>query len=665
MPTNPPKDAEPATRAANQAVRAALPFAERTDFENARRGLIAELPEGVVRSASGQLAWNLRDWDFLDDEEAPETVNPSLWRMAQLNRASGLFYVTDRVYQLRGLDLANMTIIEGNSGLIVIDTLTTCEAAAAGLDLYYRHRPRQPIVAVIYSHSHSDHFGGVRGLISAQDAAAGKVAVIAPDGFMAAVGGENVLAGLPMARRAQFQFGTLLPRGPRQQVDAGLGKGLARGRVSLIAPNDEIVAPRETRAIDGVEFVFHLAPETEAPAEMHIHLPGLRVLDMAENACPLLHNFIPLRGALARDPRIWAHYLAEAIELFGDNSEVMIGQHHWPIWSRARIVAHLAKQRDLYKFLHDQSLRLMNKGCRPAEIAEVLSLPPDLARDWTVRGYYGTVSHNAKAVYQRYLSWYDGNPANLNPLPPTESAQKAIAYMGGAEAVLARARADFASGEYRWVAQVASQLVFAEPDNAAARELCADAFEQLGYQAESATWRNAYLYGAKELRDGVMSLPPRAPLNPDLVAGLSVEVLFDYIAIRLDPVKAAGRRWRFDWLVRDSGERIALNLENSTLSYLPGKQLAAPDASVEITRAALEAIALNPAALADKLADGSCRVAGDAAKLTALLAMLDDFALMFEIVTPGLHHSAAVQIDNPVSDFSISLRGQRRRREWR
>jgi alkyl sulfatase BDS1-like metallo-beta-lactamase superfamily hydrolase len=641
MSTSSPKDAEPATRAANKAVRAALPFAERGDFDDAKRGLIAELPEGVVRSASGQLVWNLRDWDFLASEEEPATVNPSLWRMAQLNRASGLYRVIDRVYQLRGLDLANMTIIEGDSGLIVIDTLTTCEAAAAALDLYYAHRPRRPIVAVIYTHSHADHFGGVKGLISAEDAAAGRLAVIAPAGFMAAVGGENVLAGLPMSRRAQYQFGTLLPRGPRQQVDAGLGKGLARGRVSLIAPNDDIVAPRETRTIDGVEFVFHLAPETEAPAEMHIHLPGLGVLDMAENACPLLHNLIPLRGAAARDPRIWSRYLAEAIELFGNSTEVMIGQHHWPVWGRDRIVAHLAKQRDLYKFIHDQSLRLMNKGRRPGEIAEILSLPPDLAQDWTVRGYYGTVSHNAKAVYQRYLSWYDGNPANLNPLPPAASAQKAIAYMGGAGAVLARARADFAKGEYRWVAQVANQLVFAEPDNTAARQLCADAFEQLGYQAESATWRNAYLYAAQELRDGVMNLPPRASLSPDLVAGLSVEMLFDYLAIRLDPVKAAGRRWRFDWLVRDTGERIALNLENSTLNSLGGKQFAAPDASVDITRGALEAIALAPAALADKLADGTCRVAGDAAKLAALFAMLDDFALMFEIVTPGRHHDAA------------------------
>jgi alkyl sulfatase BDS1-like metallo-beta-lactamase superfamily hydrolase len=360
--TTAPKDAEPSTRAANAALRAVLPFEDRRDFEDTRRGLIATLPDGVARAASGQIVWNLSDYEFLAAEEAPATVNPSLWRMAQLNRVSGLFQVIDRIYQLRGLDLANMTIIEGDTGLIVIDTLLTCEAAKAGLDLYYAHRPCRPIVAVIYTHSHADHFGGVKGIISNEDVSAGRVTVIAPDGFMAAIGGENVLAGLPMVRRAQFQFGTMLPKGERQQVDVGLGKGQARGILSL-----------------------------------------------------------PLRGSVARDPRMWSHYLSQAIELFGAKSEVLIGQHHWPTWGSDNIVAFLAKQRDLYKYIHDQSLRLMNKGWRPAEIAEAMDLPPDLAREWSVRGYYGTISHNAKAVYQRYLSWYDGNPANLNPLPPVRA----------------------------------------------------------------------------------------------------------------------------------------------------------------------------------------------------------------------------------------------------
>ena len=632
----PPRDAEPATRAANAAVRTALPFEDGRDFANARRGLIATLPEGIARAASGQVIWRLSDYDFLDAEEAPATVNPSLWRMARLNREAGLFHVTDRVYQLRSLDIANMTIVETDSGLVIIDTLMTCEIARAGLELYYAHRPRRPIVAVIYTHSHVDHFGGVKGIVSAEEVAADRIPLIAPDGFMEAVGGENVLVGLPMTRRAQYQFGTLLPTGERQQVDAGIGKGFARGTVSLIAPTDLIKTPIETRRIDGVEFVFHLAPETEAPAEMHIHLPTLRVLDMAENATHHLHNLIPLRGSLARDPRIWSHYLAEAIELFGDKSDVLIGQHHWPTWGHDNIVAFLTRQRDLYKYIHDQSLRLMNKGLRPVEIAEALDLPPDLARDWSVRGYYGTVSHNAKAVYQRYLSWYDGNPANLNPLPTAEAAAKTISYMGGGELLLARARADFARGEYRWVAQVASQLVVAEPDNEAARNLAADAFEQLGYQAESATWRNAYLYGAQELREGIARLPARPPLSPDIVSAVSLDILFDYLAIRLDPAKAAGHRWHFDWLVSDTGERATITLENSTLTCRPGKTAQNPDASVTSTRAALDRIALRPQALAEVLSDGTCKVTGgDAAKVEALSAMFEDFALMFDIVTPG------------------------------
>ena len=630
-----PKPAAPATVAANAAVRRSLPFDDTRDFVDARRGLIAELPEGIARDATGRVVWNLRDWDFLAAEQAPAEVNPSLWRMARLNRLSGLFEVAPRVYQIRGLDLANMTIVEGDAGLIVIDTLTTCEAAAAGLDLYYAHRPRRPVVAVVYTHSHADHFGGVKGLVSAVAVAAGRVAVIAPDGFMDAVGGENVLAGLPMARRAQFQFGTLLPRGPRQQVDAGLGKGQARGTLSLIAPSDLIVRPTETRVIDGVAFTFHLAPETEAPAEMHIHMPGLRILDMAENACPLLHNFIPLRGAVARDPRVWSRYLGEAIDRFGGATDILIGQHHWPVWGREAVVAHLARQRDLYKHIHDQALRLANRGQRPAEIAEALELPAGLDRDWSVRGYYGTVSHNAKAVYQRYLSWYDGNPANLNPLPPVESARKAVAYMGGADSVLARAREDFARGEFRWVAQVASQLVFAEPGNRAARELAADAFEQLGYQAESATWRNAYLYGAKELRDGVAALPPRPPLSPDLISALGLEMLFDYLAIRLDPAKAAGRRWRFEWRIAETGETVTLNLENGTLTQRPGRAGVSADATIETGRAVLESAVLRPAALAEAVAAGACRVTGDAAKLLALFDMFDEFRLMFDIVTPG------------------------------
>ena len=560
------RDAEPATKAANAAMAATLPFADSRDFEAAGRGLVAPVPDGTIIAASGAVLWNLGEYGFIDGELAPATVNPSLWRMARLNLANGLFKVTDRLYQLRGFDIANLTVIEGETGLILIDPLTVAESARAALELYYAHRPKKPVVAVIYTHSHIDHYGGVRGVIDEADAKSGKVKVIAPDGFMAAITGENVLAGLAMNRRAQFQFGALLPRGPRGQVDAGLGKGIARGTPGLIAPTQLIVRPVEEHTIDGVKIVFQLAPETEAPAEMHMFYPELGVLNMAENACPLLHNFIPLRGSVARDPRIWARYIGDAIRMYGPRTEILIGQHHWPTWGRQAVIDYLEAQRDLYKHIHDQTLRHMSKGWRPAEIAEVIELPPGLSERWSVRGYYGTVSHNVKAVYQRYLSWYDGNPCNLHPLPPAPAARKLVEYMGGAAAVVARAKADFDKGEFRWVAQVMKEVVYAEPDNEEARALCADALEQMGYQAESATWRNAFLYGAMELRHGVFQVPPRPAMSADTLAGLSTDVFFDALAIRLDPAKAAGQSFVLNWRFTDRDEKLTLCLKHGTLT---------------------------------------------------------------------------------------------------
>lgn len=614
-------DPTDATKASNAEVLAELPFADQSDFADAQRGFVAGLPDGAIRTASGTKVWDLAPYAFLDDPQAPDSVNPSLWRMARLNMASGLFKVRDRVWQIRGLDLANMTIVEGDTGIIVIDTLTTCEVAAAAIALYFAHRPKRPIVAVIYTHSHSDHFGGVKGVIAETD----RVPIIAPVGFMEAVGGENVLPGNAMARRAQFQFGGLLRQGPRGQVDAGLGKTTARGTQSLIAPTQLIREPIETHVIDGIEIIFQLAPETEAPAEMHMFFPALGVLNIAENATRHLHNFLPLRGAVVRDPRMWAHYLAEAIDRFCPAATILVAQHHWPVWGADAVQDFLRCQHDLYKFIHDQSVRLLNLGRKPEEIAEEIALPAALASKFYLRGYYGTLKHNAKAVYQRYLGWYDGNPANLDRLPPTETAVRTIAYMGGVDAAFARAQADFAAGDYRWVAQIMGEALLADPTHAGARAVLADAFEQLGFQAESATWRNAYLYGAQEIRHGKRDIPPRPMLAPDLVAGLPTDLLLDYLAIRLNPDRAGNAEIGIDITITDRTETWHLALRNAVVAARPGHRNASTH--IACTRAALEALCLGAAGT-------DIAVTGDSEAFAKLLAMFDRFSMQFDVIAP-------------------------------
>ena len=502
------KDAEPTSRAVNDTFLKTLPFGDRADFEDAKRGFIATLPDGIIPGPGDRPAFNTNAYDFLKSDQVPPTVNPSLWRQAQLNAINGLFKVTERVYQVRGLDIANLTIIEGDSGLILIDPLLSNETAKAALDLYLKNRPAKSVAAVIYTHSHADHFGGAKGVISEDDAKSGKIKVIAPDKFMEHAVAENVIAGNAMARRAQYQFGSALPVGDKAQIDTGLGKALARGTISLIPPNDLIKQSYETRTIDGVEIEFHLVPGSEAPSEMILYFPQFKLLNMAEDATHNMHNLYTIRGAEIRDGRLWSRYISEAIERYGDKTDIVIAQHHWPMWGNERIVGFLKKQRDLYKFIHDQSVRLMNHGLTSTEIAERLKLPQSLANDWASRGYYGTLSHNAKAVYQFYLGWYNANPADLNPLPRAEDARKQVEYMGGAEATIKRAREDYKAGQYRWVASVMSKVVFADPANKEARDLGADALEQLGYQSEAATWRNAYLLGALELRNGVGQQAP-------------------------------------------------------------------------------------------------------------------------------------------------------------
>ncbi|MBN8982569.1 MAG: MBL fold metallo-hydrolase [Rhizobiales bacterium] len=626
-------DAEPASRAVNDSFLKTLPFNDRADFDDAGRGFIATLPDGTVSGDGGKKIWDSKQYDFLKSDTVPATVNPSLWRQSQLNAVNGLFKVTDRVYQVRGIDLSNLTIIEGDTGLILIDPLLSNETAKAALDLYLKNVAQKPVIAVIYSHSHADHFGGAKGVISEDDAKSGKVKVIGPDKFMEHAVAENVIAGNAMARRAQYQFGSALPVGEKGQIDTGLGKALSKGTISLIPPNDLIKQSYETRTIDGVEIEFHLVPGSEAPAEMLMYFPQFKLLNMAEDATHNMHNLYTIRGAEIRDGRLWSKYIGEAIERYGDRTDAVIAQHHWPMWGNERIVAFLKKQRDLYKFIHDQTVRLLNHGLTPTEIAEQLKLPPSLANEWYSRGYYGTLSHNSKAVYQFYLGWYDGNPADLNPLPRVDEGKKTIEYMGGAEAVLERARDDFKAGQYRWVASVMSKLVFADPSNKDARELGAQALEQLGYQSEAGTWRNAYLLGAYELRNGVEAQPP-STANADLLKGVSIDLAFDFLGVRLNAPKAEGKHIVINWTFTDLNETYVMNLENSALTHTYGKLDPNADASVTLTRAALDAITLKQRSFLGSVLTGDVSVSGNPLRLRELFGLLDEFNTGFEIVEP-------------------------------
>jgi alkyl sulfatase BDS1-like metallo-beta-lactamase superfamily hydrolase len=627
------KPAEPAVKALNNAVLSQLPFSNQDDFQDAARGFIATLPDGLVTGANGKAVWSQKDYAFLE-RAAPDTVNPSLWRQAQLNHQHGLFKVVEGVYQVRGLDLSNMTILEGDTGLIVVDTLVSVETAKAALDLYYQHRPRRPVVAVIYTHGHADHWGGVKGIITEADVASGKVAVLAPEGFLEHAVSEGIIAGNAQRRRSLYQFGPLLPKGDRGQVDAGLGKTVSLGSLSLIPPTDIIRKSGDRRVIDGVEIIFEMAPDTEAPAELYMYYPRFNVLNMAEIATHNFHNLLPLRGTEVRDALAWSKYLNEAVETFGDKAEAVIAQHHWPVFGRERARNFLINQRDLYKYVHDQTVRLMNQGLTAPEIAEQLELPASLANQWENRGYYGAVRHNAKAIYQKYLGWYDDNPANLDPLPPVEAAKKYVAYMGGADAVLRRAREDFKTGEYRFVAEVANKLVFADAANQEARDLAADAYEQLGYLAESATWRNAYLYAAFELRHGAAKVGRGAALNPGTVKSVPTEMLFNLLGVQLNGPKADGKHVVINWNFTDAKTSFVLTLQHSVLTYVANKQDAAADASLTLTRDALDGIMLRRVTFPEAVQSGQIKVAGQAERVADLFALFDTFNPNFEIVEP-------------------------------
>ncbi|CAB3793878.1 Putative alkyl/aryl-sulfatase YjcS [Paraburkholderia caffeinitolerans] len=623
-----------ATLAAHERALRELPPADPIDEAEARRGFIGTIPDAEVRDAYGRLVWSLADYAFLDDPQAPATAHPALWRQARLNATHGLFEVTERIYQVRGFDLSNMTIIEGDTGLIIIDPLSSRETAQAALELYLAHRPKREVAAVIYSHSHTDHYGGVKGVISESDVRAGKVQVIAPDGFMEEAVSESILAGTAMARRGQFQFGHTLARNACCQIDAGLGKTVPRGALTLIEPTLLIREESETHVIDGIEIVFQLTPDSEAPAEMHFFFPQLRALNLAENGTKTLHNLCPLRGTKVRNAQLWSRYLGRSLERYAPHADVAFAQHHWPTWGTGRITMFLEQQRDLYKFLHDQTLRLMNHGLTAPEIAERMRLPDSLAAQWHAHGYYGTVSHNVKAIYQHYLSWYDGNPSNLHALPPEMSAPRYVEYMGGAQAMLERARRDFERGEYRWVAQVMNHLVFAQPTLHEARELGAAALEQMGFQAESATWRNAFLLGARELREGLGDMPSYGKRSADMVSALTDEMFFDYLAMRIDGFKAQALDVRVAWRFTDTDRHYALTMKHGALTCSTTAHTLSPHVTVTMTRDALNRILIGQTGFAEMIGSEEIHLDGDASVFLTMLGMLDTFDGRFNIVEP-------------------------------
>lgn len=606
----------------------ALPLGDTADFADADRGFIAALTPCVVKAADGRVVWDNDAYEFLAGDP-PSSVHPSLWRQSTLNAKHGLYEVVPGIYQVRGLDLSNISFVEGDTGTIVIDPLVSTEVAAAALALYRAHRGDRPVVAVIYTHSHVDHFGGVLGVTTQAEVDAGRVAVLAPEGFTGHAVQENVYAGPAMARRASYMYGSLLARGPQGQVGCGLGQAPSTGEIALIVPTIDVRETGETHTIDGVQIDFQMAPGTEAPAEMHFYFPQFRALCMAENATHNLHNLVTLRGALVRDPHAWAGYLTEAIDSFADRAEVVFASHHWPTWGRERVVKFLSLQRDLYAYLHDQTLRLLNRGHSGAEIAETMQMPPALDRAWHTHGYYGSVSHNVKAVYQRYMGWFDGNPGRLWPHPPEALATRYVDAIGGLDRVVELARHAYDDGDFRWAATLLDHAVFADSTHAAARDLYADTLEQLAYGAENATWRNFFLSGAVELRDGNTGTAAQVT-SLSLLSQLTPEQIFDSLAISINGPRAWYLKVAVDITVADRDTNYRLTLRNGVLVH---RNVAADPASVDVTVRLTNPARLLAVAMGDVSSPGLV-IEGDRVALQALLGVLDRPDPAFNIVTP-------------------------------
>lgn len=628
----------------NEAVLTQLPFNDTTSFTNAERGFITATPNLNITKPNGAPIWNMEQYNFMNTATAPPSVNPSLWRQERLNNKYGLYKVVEGIYQVRGYDMSNLTIIEGKTGLILVDPLVSAETAKAALNLYYTKRPQRAVKAVICTHSHVDHYGGILGVTTEAEVNSGKVLIYVPQDFLEEAVSENVYAGNAMSRRAQYMYGIFLPKSEKGQVGVGLGKGSSTGSVGILnAANDSTIIKKtgETHVIDGLKFVFQMAPHTEAPAEMLFYIPEYKALCSAEDATQVLHNLYTLRGAQVRSSQSWWQAINETINLFGNDAEVVFASHHWPTWGKTNVNTFLKSQRDLYKYMHDQVLNLANKGYTMLEIGEKMKLPKSLDQQWYNRGYYGSVNHDAKAVYQYYLGFYSGNPADLYQLPPREAAIKNVEYMGGAAKIIAKAKLDFANGNYRWVAQVMNQVVYADSTNIVAKNLEADALEQLGYQTENATWRNNFLMGAYELRNGVKKGLKSSTVSPETLAGMTVDMLFDMMGIQLNAAKADGLNYTFNYVVNDGNpstpDNYILYLTNSVLIYEDDKQAPSPDATITMERSTWNTILAGGSTFEAEINNGKVVVSnGEKGKkrFLEMMNMQESFPLMFNIVTP-------------------------------
>jgi alkyl sulfatase BDS1-like metallo-beta-lactamase superfamily hydrolase len=615
--------------------RKTLPFADERDFEEYARGLIAPMPDLKIMADAGHVAWDMERFQFLNEGVDFDSIHPSLMRMSRLNMNYGLYEVIPGIYQVRGFDLADITFIRGTKGWIVFDPLTTAEPVRAAWKLFQEHVGEGlPVTAIIYSHSHGDHWGGVRGLVSDEDVRSGMVEIIAPAEFMEFAISENIYAGNAMNRRLFYQYGLLLPANQYGYVGQGLGQGISAGATGLIAPTRYVREPIEEFEVDGVRMIFQNTPHTEAPREMNTYIPDMKALWMAENVVASLHNIYTLRGAQVRDPLRWSKYIGEALYRFGLEAEVMFASHHWPRWGNDRIQEVLRDQRDLYAHMNNQVLHYANQGVTINQIHNVYSLPPSILQKWHCRGYHGSAENNARGVIQRYLGYWDCNPATLIPLSPADSAPLYVEMMGGSAAIIARSQELYNEGKYLLASEIMNKLVQAEPDNQEAKDLLADVFEQIGYQQENPGLRNSFLAGAFELRSGIPEGEFASSSTPDIIRAMSTELFLNFLGIRMDSRKAEGLRFTINLVTPDNGEKFLIELENATLTNIAGFQADTADLTLTINRADLEVTMMGAKTMEAQIADGTAKFEGDITILAQLGAMMINFDPRFEIM-PG------------------------------